>query len=201
MKSIFPILLLLILLWNCPANGNSKYELKCDPLLLMQSRDSLKAQIGIKEPHGKNGGPTLKYQEPFGVRGPYCAMGQDWCFWVNCGEMLPWFSPNAQAHFNYAKKHGKKVPYKPALHDFIVWMKVHTVLGHIERVDSVLQAGWVITVGFNTSNGKTGSQREGNGVFPRRRNIYYPIGRLVIKGLVGFKPKTSHNFKEGCNYE
>jgi hypothetical protein len=180
--------------------SNSKYELECNPVLLKLSRDSLKAQIGIKEPFGRNGGPTLKYQIPFGLHHqPYCAMAQDWCYWVNGSGMLPWFSPNAQAHYNYAKKHGKKVPYKPAVNDFIVWRTINSSSGHIERVDSALKAGWVITVGFNTSNGKTGSQREGNGVFPRRRNIYHPIGRLVIKGLVGFRPVESNAEKQGCN--
>jgi hypothetical protein len=191
MKKLITILSLIILLTSTKCFTQEKYQLECKEYLLKASMDSLLAQIGTKEKTGNNDGATLKYQKPFGLKfQSYCAMGQDWCFLV-CAKQksdIPYkFSANAQAHFNYAKKYGVKVPYRPEIHDLVIW-KTGPVKGHIERITKVVGAGFVSTVGFNTSNGKSGSQYNGNGVYPRLRHIFNPVGLMLIKGLVGFKP-------------
>jgi len=195
--------ILLVLILSGKLHGAEKYELECDRYLIELSRDSLFAQVGIQEATGNNDGETLKYQTIFGLKNiPYCAAGQDWCYWVNAKLIsdIPFkMSANAQFHFNWAKKHGLKVAFIAEVDDFIVWGIRNKSTGHIERIIIVYANGWVGTIGFNTSNGKTGSQREGNGVFIRLRHLYNPIGLLLIKGLVGIKAKE--NYKEGCNYE
>ena len=86
--------------------------------------------------------------------------------------------------FNKAKQVGKKVSYKPQKNDLLFW--IVTTTGHVERIDSVLKGGWVKTIGFNTSSG-TGNQRDGEGVYLRKRNIYHILSRMKVRGLIGFK--------------
>lgn len=187
-------------IWSKPL----KYQLECKQYLLDFSRDSLLAQMGIKEKTGHNDGECEKYQKLFGLKNqPYCAMGQYWCFWVNAYSLkdIPLIkSALAQAHFNYAKKSGVQVPYRPDVDDLIVWGYSGKSSGHIERVTEVLASGFVKTAGFNTSNGKAGSQREGNGNFLRIRHLYNPVGLMLVKGLVGFKSNKNYELK-GCCYE
>lgn len=194
--------LIIILFIFQVAFAQQKFDLYCQSYLIEASRDSLFAQVGIKELTGHNDGETLKYQKIFGLRNqPYCAMGQYWCYWANAKDKvdIPFRkSANAQSYYNYAQNYGVKTKYQASIDDFIVWMISKTINGHIERIIKVGEAGWVVTIGFNTSNGKLGKQREGNGVFERKRNIYYPIGRLLIKGLVGIK-SINRNDKQGCN--
>ena len=86
--------------------------------------------------------------------------------------------------FNKAKQVGKKVSYKPQKNDLLFW--IVTTTGHVERIDSVLKGGWVKTIGFNTSSG-TGNQRDGEGVYLRKRNIYSPLSRMRVRGIIGFE--------------
>ena len=77
-------LIIIILLFSTQLFAVEKYNLYCDNYLIELSRDSLYSQLGIKEATGNNDGETLKYQKPFGLKyKPYCAMGQDWCYWIN----------------------------------------------------------------------------------------------------------------------
>ena len=89
--------------------------------------------------------------------------------------------------YNAAKKKGVLSEYIPEVNDLIVWKDKWSSSGHIERIVAVLDNGWVITVGFNTSNGLKGSQANGNGVYYRKRNLYHPLTRiLIVRGLIGF---------------
>ncbi|MFP4368605.1 MAG: hypothetical protein ACLFR2_03410 [Candidatus Kapaibacterium sp.] len=45
--------------------------------------------------------------------------------------------------------------------------------------------GWIKTIGFNTTSGIPGDKREG--VFIRNRNIYHPLGRMLVRGIAGFR--------------
>ena len=87
----------------------------------------------------------------------------------------------------FAKRNGEKVKYEPQVNDLIVWKHSNNWTGHVERVIEVLDKGNVRTVGANTNNGKSGSQREGNGIFIRKRNVKHILGRLKVRGLVGFR--------------
>lgn len=81
---------------------------------------------------------------------------------------------------------GSITTYTPERFDLIIWNMQGTSSGHIERIVLTGKAGWVTTVGFNTSSGISGSQRDGGGVYYRKRNLNHVLGRMQIKGLVGW---------------
>lgn len=172
--------------------GQTKFMLKCDSELLDSSLDSALAQVGIIELTNKNDGEVEKYLRLFSLKSgqPYCAAGQYWCFFVSAkklglslSEIPITKSPLAYNIFKDAKKRGIRGNYHAAKNDMIVWRKKDSRNGHIERVYSVSRKGNVTTIGFNTKDKKSNRQ----GVFFQRRNIYHPLERLMIKGLIGFK--------------
>lgn len=186
--------LIIILLFPICLFSQVKYELKCNKELLLKSRDICISQVGIKEATGHNDGERVEsYLASVGLSkgNPYCAAGQYWCFseaakllsFCNC--MIPIYrTGSTYLMFNKAKQVGKKVSYKPQKNDLLFW--ILTTTGHVERIDSVLKGGWVKTIGFNTSSG-TGNQRDGEGVYLRKRNIYHILSRMKVRGLIGFK--------------
>ncbi len=202
-KALLKISIAFLCLMGTFLYGQQRYELYCPEYLLDLRMDSLRTQIGIKEPHGNNGGKTLKYQKIFGLKNqPYCQMLQYWAFFINAKsykDVPIKKSAMAISSCYYAKKQGVQTKYGAYRGDLIVWRKGNTSNGHIECVDTLKRNGWVVTIAGNTSNGKKENQREGNGIFNRDRNIKHPLSRiLLIKGLVGFYSKKG---KEGCNYE
>jgi hypothetical protein len=89
----------------------------------------------------------------------------------------------ANATYNDAKTRGINVHYTSEVYDLIVWRVVNSWQGHIELVVSRGEKGWVTTIGFNTSNNDT---RQGGFVEIKRRHLHNPIGKLQVRGLVGF---------------
>jgi hypothetical protein len=183
--------LITILLLTVMASSQTRYEVQTDCEMIDRSFINLLKQVGKTEKTGKNDGKHVEeYLASVGIDdpAPYCMAGQYWCFWKVDANRVPLRRSGLAIHsHSHAKKHGVKTAYKPQVHDLIVWKRFGSWQGHVERIIEVGEAGWVKTVGFNTSNGKAGSQREGNGVFIRKRNIMYKIGSLNILGLVGFK--------------
>lgn len=171
--------------------SQNKYELDCNRLLLIKSIEIGLQQVGTLESNNKNDGEVEKYLKSVNLSAgnPYCAAGQYYCFQQAALQLkLPIASipipPTGLANliFNYGKSKGKQIDYQAAIHDLIIWRRGNTPFGHIERVVEVLDKGNVRTLAFNTSN-KTGQQ----GVFIQNRNIYNPIRRLKIRGLIGFR--------------
>ena len=194
------LILLLIIILTTNSQGAFRYEIETPyypnvPYLAVWYANS---QVGTKESTGHNDGPVDKYlYSVFGRRNtgyPYCAAGVFWCFKKSGDSLgipekyLPVPKSGLAQHFyTYGVNNGYRTQFFAQKSDILVWRKGNSYSGHVEIIDSVCQAGWVITIGFNTSNGKTGSQREGNGVFRRRRNLYSPIGNLNVRGILGFK--------------
>lgn len=181
-----------ILLNIANINAQSRYEIPCKEYLLSLRMDSLKAQVGTKEKTGRNDGDVEKYQKPFGLlHVPYCKLLQDWAFYVNLKALTdaPYkFNPLAISIYQIASKKGIKTKYAGFRGDLIVWKNKGNITGHIECIEIVFSRGWVQTIAGNTSNGKTGNQREGNGVYRRQRNIKHPLSRILqIYGIVGFR--------------
>ncbi|MCX6146059.1 MAG: hypothetical protein NTW25_02245 [Candidatus Kapabacteria bacterium] len=190
------IKILLLVFLTCDLSSQSKYTLPCPPLVLQNSETILISQVGVKEKTGNNDGFEVEQSQYLASvnlkRGnPYCNAGQYWCFSQVTNE-----NPNdnpmvksglAISTFNKAKKQGTKVNFKPDKHDLIVWNNKGKITGHIERIIEVGQKGWVSTVGFNTSSGMTGNQRDGGGVWKRKRNLYHFLGRMQLLGLVGWR--------------
>jgi len=174
--------------------ANVRYDLYCNRHLLERSHDSLMSQVGVREASGRNDGEVEKYLHSVGLKkgNPYCAAGQYWCFMVAADALGMLYdsipiprSGVANAVFNFAMQKGKRAEYVADKHFLIVWRENASYRGHIERIIATGKAGWVTTVGFNTSSAN-GNQADGEGVFVRKRNIYHPLGRLKIRGIIGF---------------
>jgi hypothetical protein len=188
------VVLVIILLESLPAIPQTRYELKkVHPGIIWKSYDLLIGEVGKKET-GENRGIADVYNKAIGnpLGSPYCQAGQYWCYLKACAELnlQPFEIPMprnglANSTFDYIKKYGVKTKYNPKVHDFIIWKSPEGYTGHIERIIAVGKAGWVTTVGFNTSSGLSGSQDNGGGVWKRKRNIYHPLGRKKIRGLSG----------------
>lgn len=194
-RTIITILLFLIAAIEiCSA---TRYWLWCDSKLLDASRDSLQSQVGVREETGRNDGKKVEcYLRSVGLPkgNPYCAAGQYWCFYTAARDLnmpesaIPIYKTGSTvAMFDQAAKIAQKTNYKPSVDDLMFWRRPSQLRGHVERIIEVNKAGWVTTIGFNTSCGSRGNQYEGEGVFKRRRNVYHPLGRMVVRGLVGFK--------------
>lgn len=190
MTRIFIIVLLFCAFSD--AFSQTKYCLPCRKDLINASLDLAKSQVGIVESTNSNDGDVEKYLSIFKLRkgNPYCAAGQYWCFYTACKELkisiseIPIVkSALANRIFDIAKLLGKRTKYKVEKNDLIVWRKPRTKHGHIERVYKNISKAWVITIAFNVKmKGK-------EGVFFKKRNILYPLGRLRIRGIIGFLTK------------
>jgi len=167
-----------------------KYELPCKQELLLKSEQIALEQVGTKELTGKNDGRQVEiYQITVGLPkgSAYCAAGQYYCYYQACYQLqlnyneIPFPKTGlANKVFNFAAINGQKKHYVPKRHDFIVWRNGSTPFGHIERIISKGKAGWVKTVAFNTSLNNV------QGVHIKKRNIYHPLSRMKVRGLVGF---------------
>ena len=181
--------------------GQYKYEVEMDYKLINLSKDILMEQAGTVEKQNNWGGMVTKYIKSTGLNYPipYCGAGQYYCLYTATLDLK--MDPKTQIPFNARKSAssvywynrgkaiGTNVKYEPEDNCIIVWRKRNnSSKGHVERIIEVGKKGWVTTIGFNTSNGKNGSQREGGGVFIRKRHIYNPFSTLLIKGLVKLKP-------------
>jgi hypothetical protein len=183
-----------LVLSSIGAINQTRYEIRgVQKNLIETSRDVMMSQTGKKE-YGENRGIADIYNKAIGnpLGSPYCQAGQYWCYMMACDILglkqfiLP-IPRNGMANstFEYAKKHGYKTNYQPKVNDMIIWRSPDGRNGHIERIISVGRAGWVTTVGFNTSPGSYNSQDNGDGVWIRKRNIYQALGRKAIRGLAG----------------
>jgi hypothetical protein len=191
------ILVIFLILTFSALNAQVKFQLPCSKQLLEASHDSALAQVGTVESTNRNDGAKIEeYLRSVGRnRGDaYCAAGQYWCFFSACIDLnlplaeIPIFRTGSTvAMFNKAQADAAKTSYLPAPDDLIFWKYNGKNSGHVERIIEVMKAGWVKTVGFNTSSGNAGSQSDGGGVYYRKRNVYHALGRMAIRGLIGFR--------------
>ncbi len=179
----------------------ARYVMTCRSELIQASADSAIAQVGVKERTGRNDGYMVEqYLKSVGLRkgNPYCAAGQYWCFYSACQDLSFALSEipikrtgSTVSMFNHAMKNGRKTFPFPKVNDLIFWKKPRVWRGHVERIIEVMKAGWIRTVGFNTSSGRKGSQDDGEGVYIRKRNYKHFIGRMAVRGFVGFTSVNS----------
>jgi hypothetical protein len=188
-KELFEFFLLIFI--PSVAFSQLKYEIECRNDLLQYSQIIGMQQVGTIELGNRNDGSVAKYLKSVGLSegNPYCAAGQYYIFYEACKHLkLPQSQipiPRtglANAMYSYAKQQGNKVKYEAKLHDLLVWRKAKTSFGHIERIIEVNSKGNVTTLAFNVmgTNGK-------EGVFTKKRNIYHPLQRLKVRGLIGFR--------------
>jgi hypothetical protein len=157
---------------------------------------NVELEMGKRELTGKNDGKHIrKYMSAVNLgypKGyPYCASGLVYCMNNACDSLntpYPFSKKSASANYHYdnARKIGKLDTSIIHQGDLIVWKNVKSYSGHIEIIYGQKNEHVVLTMGFNTSNGKRGSQREGNGNYYRERNINHPLSRMRLRGLIGF---------------
>ena len=198
MRRLNIIALLLLLAATVESFPLAKYLIPCKTNLIKASRDSAIAQVGVREKTGRNDGYKIEqYLKSVGrFKGDaYCAAGQYWCFYSSCLDLkypltdIPIYRTGSTVKmFNEASRTGCKIKPVPFDNDLIFWRRPNEWKGHVERIIEVLKAGWVKTVGFNTSSRAKGFQDDGGGVYFRKRNVNHFLGRMVLRGFIGFKP-------------
>ncbi|MFA6571083.1 MAG: hypothetical protein WCT77_07585 [Bacteroidota bacterium] len=194
MKNKLKLLILLSVFLITGTNSDcfayEKYLLKCNSKLLTESKRIAIAQVGTFEKTNRNDGDVEKYLNAVGLKrgSAYCAAGQYYCFF-KASQNLKLITSSiplkrtglANAMFADAKIRGKKAYFRPTINDLIIWRHSNTIYGHTERILEVKKAGWVLTVAFNVKN-HNGTE----GVFFKKRNVCHPLGRMAIRGLIGF---------------
>lgn len=183
----------LLLLLPLGAAAAQRYEIPCNDRLLSEAIAIMHSQVGICEATGRNDGEVSKYTRSLGLRGnyPYCAAGIWWCFeQARCKLGLPkTFHPLpatavAEEMFAFAKRQGKRTGYYPGVYDLIVWKRQNSFRGHIECIVEVMKSGFVRTIAFNSGFAVAGKTHEG--VFFQKRNVFHPLARMKVRGLIGF---------------
>ncbi|MBU3741507.1 MAG: hypothetical protein FGM24_04385 [Candidatus Kapabacteria bacterium] len=176
------------------------------------SLDTLRHQVGVTEATGRNDGAEVEQylrSVNLGRGNPWCYALQYWSFAVVSQRPPVLRTGLVAAAWNDAVRRGTLTPYVVTVGDLIVWRYLAPdTRGHIERVVRIDRGGWVITIGGNvppepprqkrTSIGKLNdrTERDGQGVWPRTRNVRHPIGRMMLRGLIGadtaLAPKGYH---------
>lgn len=190
-KSIYILLIIL----TQSLYSQVRYEVPCEYNVIHRAVSIAHKQVGLKELTGNNDGEHIReYMKAVGLNYdkhyPYCAAGIVWCMLTAADELDKDICIKKSALcyrlFTWAKASGKITYNKPHVGDIVIWNRAGTTKGHTEIIIEVLKNGWVTTIGFNTSNGKRGSQREGNGIFIRKRNLFHMLGNMYIKCIIGF---------------
>lgn len=183
---------------SADAFAGKRYELPVRHGVLERAEYYMQREMGKKENGGENRGIHIKeYCDSskcvkYGSAAPYCMLGLLWAFDRATGDLyrddfLPFpRSGLAQSAYNYAIKYGIKTDFKPRKYDFLTYQLSMGYKGHIECIERVGACGWVDTYAFNTVL-TTGNTRNGDGNCKKRRNYLNRIGRLSVKGFVGFK--------------
>jgi hypothetical protein len=193
MKIFYSIILFLIMS-SFQLFPQSKYVLRCREDVLDLSGLIALSEVGTIE-NIDNSGEVEKYLKSVGLKKcqPYCAAGQYYCFseavrilHLTSNSIPLKRTGNANQMFEYAINNGTKSKYLINEHDLIVWRKGKTRRGHIERVIIPGKAGWVITIGFNARLYDTNKKKYVEGVFIMKRNIYHPLNRMRVRGIIGF---------------
>ncbi len=172
-----------------------------DPQLWQSSMEMLQSQIGVKEATGRNDGPVVRAylrSVALGEGYPWCQAVQYWAFARTADSLgiarFPCIPITRTASTAVAFRHARAMGHathsiSPQQGDLMYWFMPNKVQGHVERVRRVLRPWAVETIGGNTSNGKAGSQREGNGVYVRVRVWAHPLARMMFAGFVGYYAK------------
>jgi len=193
-------LILIFILFACSISAQIRVELPSDSVLLKNYLQVAEEQVGVREATGKNDGTRIDdYLQSAGYkrgsRYPYCISGIYYCFDIAAKRLnyakskIPIIRTGSSLLlFNDALKRGKRLnKYYASKYDIIVWINANKTGGHGEIVTNVGRAGWVTTIGFNTTSGLAGAQNEGEGVYKRQRNVLHFLGRMQVRGLIHFK--------------
>lgn len=195
-KVLFFVLLFLAI--NIESYSQLYYQYIDTNYLSLEAEAVAELEVGTKEVGNNRGNKVDLYNKTAGAAlgSPYCASGVYYCFntaakTLYCKNFLK-KTPSANGQFDYMAKISKRLPNNSANYitpgSLVVWKYSNSYSGHIEIVKSILNAntGHIETIGFNTSSGTSGSQRDGGGVYIRQRNIKSRLGQMLCRGLIVF---------------
>jgi hypothetical protein len=164
---------------------------QCDSNLWFGSLKIAENEIGTREQGNNDGVRVRQYLQSVGLKAgnPYCQAGMYWSFGeynrlAKTKHVIPLLrSGSTVAVYNHAKKNNEVKKSHCFVGDLIYWKFSNKPFGHVERILSIGRAGWVVTVGFNTGS----NARDGSGVERKKRNLTYPLQKMMFRGLIGKK--------------
>lgn len=123
----------------------------------------------------------------------WCNAFQYWMMDSVCRELqiinpMP-ISGVANSSYDYAKRKGVKTQFVPQLGDLLIWKTEGSWTGHVALIVKIRNKASVITIEGNTSSN---SVRTGGAVEKKVRLVNHPIGRLLVRGIVGFRSQTKY---------
>jgi len=145
----------------------------------------MQGRVGIRE-RSYNSGPEIDHwlrHVGLSPRNPYCAACMTHALdsakvaWPRIRTGLA-MNYRLRGSFKATDVLSGKVVLLPG--DLVIWQKGNTIYGHIGVVETVVDRRTVITIEANTSSGVRGSQRDGDGVY-RRRRLIEPYNYFGIK--------------------
>lgn len=152
--------------------------------------DIARSQIGYSE----TGDNQTLYGKWYGLNGePWCAMFVSWCY--DQAGLVPYVSASSKKGFAscdaglkwFAKK-GKLIPVGEAKEGDVVFFQFDTDAqpDHVGIVESNNKRRKILTcIEGNTSEGKSGSQSNGGGVYRKKRS--YSLVMAVARPIKGAK--------------
>lgn len=138
------------------------------------------------------GSNKTKYGKWFGMDGqPWCAMGISWaCAQVSIG----WRFASTQEARRVAQRDGKwsSTP-KPGM---VAMHSSGPSTGHVGVVEFVHTDGTITTLEWNTSPDSSGSQRDGDGMYRKRRSRSYWLGYIALSFSAQEQPQPTPQKEE-----
>ena len=191
------LFLLMIMISYPNISYPARYQIDIDECLQKKAYEIASGEVGVTEKTGRNDGPRVEaYLRVTGLgKGyPYCAAGISWSYLQAAKSLnktksfIPFpITAGSQVVYNHVKSVGVQTKNIPSDGDMLVWRKKSSYNGHIAMIDSIGEKGWVYTIEFNTSSSNRGNQRDGGGVHRKKRNVLHPLGRMMVRGIVGLR--------------
>ena len=148
--------------------------------------------VGLRETTGKNDGKHIdRYARTvkMPLQSAYCyAAIYTWCqdasVFAKLSNPLPRTGSTQTAFSIAASRLPQATSAQPRRGDVLIWRIPRKWLGHAALITKATSQGVVYTVEANTSRADSGNQRDGGGVWTKRRFLNRGIGRLIVRGLI-----------------
>ena len=187
------VLIILTFLLFSSALAQQRYEL---PTIYNTNKlrvELAETQLGVREETH----PQIirAYLKSVGIytNASWCNAFQYWLMDSVCNELqiinpMP-RSGVANSSYDYAKRKGIRTQFVPQQGDLLIWKTDGNWTGHIALIIKIRNKESVITIEGNTSSN---SVRTGGAVEKKIRLTNHPIGKLLVRGIVGFKSQTAY---------
>lgn len=174
-------------------DAQQRYELPTIYNTNMLRVELAETQLGIsEETHPRR---VREYLRSVGIytEAAWCNAFQYWLMDSICRELqiinpMPQ-SGIANSTFDYARRKGVKTAFIPQVGDLLIWKTEGSWTGHVGIIIRIFNQSSVVTIEGNTSSR---SMRTGGAVEKKVRLTNHPIGRLLVRGIVGFKSYTKY---------